>query len=366
MIDYYDAEFSLQLDPRAYFQIPGYRKPKPPDRRLNVMVQNPTWMGRAHALILPSGVRLKVCPSKVLGSWNSYGSNDLRQLVALTAPLVLQQLGHHLTLAQLGSINVGDYTLHEVHIAESFHLVNFSQTEFIDLLFFAFGKDRRPEWAPRGTGFSINRRNRRVYAYLYAKLEEFLNRGLPAYEELIARTPSISRPWVALSRRAHLLAAALGPRLELRFGDQFFRDNDLALGSTWTSETARDLYERELLRLDLPETVAPMFQRDAAESVLKATEFQTLRLWAHNEPFESLGSASTRKRHRTAIREALDIDIKLPPGAALGHLPVAVRKVFDMENVVGTDFDLDDADNAELVRRVLAARYGRSECHRRA
>ncbi len=146
------------------------------------------------------------------------------------------------------------------------------------------------------------------------------------------------------------------PRLEFRFGDKFFRGNELASGGAWEPETAARLYERELLQLDLPRTIAPLFQRDEAKSALTATQFQTLRLWAHNEPFESLGSAATLKRHRAAIREALDIDIKLPPGPVLGHKPVAVRKVFDMQNAVGTDFDLDDADNEELVRRVLAAR----------
>ena len=82
-------------------------------------------------------------------------------------------------------------------------------------------------------------------------------------------------------RRAHLLAAALSPRLELRFGDQFFRGNELAYGRAWKPGTARRLYADELRRLDLPETVAPMFQRDAAQSALTASQFQTLRLWHH-------------------------------------------------------------------------------------
>jgi hypothetical protein len=246
--------------------------------------------------------------------------------------------------------------LHEVHIVESFHLVNFSQAEFVNLLFYALGKDHRPEWARRGTGFSINRRNRRVYAYIYAKLEEFLDRGWPAYEQRIAEAAVESRPWLTLARRAHLLAAALGPRLEFRFGDQFFRENELASGNAWKPGTAGRLYQRELQRLDLPSTISPMFQRDAAQSALTAAQFQTLRLWHHGEAFESLGSAATLKRHRAAIREALDIDIKQPSGSVLGHRPVAVRQVFDMHNAVGSDFDLDDADSAELVHRVLSAR----------
>jgi hypothetical protein len=356
MIDFYDAEFSLPLDAQVYLKIPGHKRRTPPARRLNVKVECPTWMGQANALIWHDGFRLKVCPSKVLGSWNCYGSNDLRQLVALTAPLVLQQLGHRLTAEQEASITAGNYRLHELHIAESFHLVNFSQVEFIRLLFYALGEDRRPEWARRGTGFSINRQNRRVYAYVYAKLEEFLARGWPAYDKRLAQTREVSRPWAVLSRRAHLLAAALGPRLELRFGDQFFRGNELGYGRAWKPGAARRLYEQELQRLDLPEMVAPMFQRDAAKAALTAAQFQTLRLWGHGEPFESLGSAATRKRHRAAIREALDIDIKLPAGSLLDHRPVAVRSVFDMQNAVGTDFDLDDADNEELVHRVLAAR----------
>lgn len=354
MIDFYDAEFSFSLDPKVYQSILGHAKASRPSKTYRRKLSSPRWMAQVEALIGPDVFRLRVCPAKVLGTWNSYGSNDLRDLVSLTAPMVLATAGHVVTEKQKESISAGEYTLKEVHIAEAFHLVHYSQDEFIRLIAYACGEHLRIQWAHRGTGIIVKPQNRRVSAYLYSKIEEFMARGYSAYADKLEVAPKDRRPWMLISRNAHLLAAALGPRLELRFGDQFFRRNKLAKGHAWNAETAGKLYESELGRLELPATIAPMFKREEAESKLSPQQLNALKLWHHGEHWQSFGSPSTCQRHRAAIREALGIDIAQPSAKLLGGAkPLDVQAVINLENIVGTEFDMDDPDNQELMRRVL-------------
>jgi hypothetical protein len=177
MIDFYDAEFSFPLDPQVYRDLPGHKSPKPPKRRLKRKVEAPSWMGTAEVIFTPDSFRIRTCPQKLLGSWNSWGKDDLREYVSLTAPLVLQELGHRLTDDQEALMAAGAYRIQEVHVAQAFHLVNYSQQEFIRRLFYAIAESHRPEWANRGTGFYIKGLNRRVSAYLYAKDQEFAARA---------------------------------------------------------------------------------------------------------------------------------------------------------------------------------------------
>ena len=149
-------------------------------------------MSVADIVISPGPFRLQLCPAKILGSWNCFGSNDLRALVARTAPLVLRQLGHPTSDEQLQTIKKGRYRICEVHVTESFHLVNYSQTQFVHQLYYALGPSRHPQWAARGEGFYFNAHNRRVSAYLYDKCREF---WLP-----ITATTSTSNCWTSSSR----------------------------------------------------------------------------------------------------------------------------------------------------------------------
>ena len=353
MIDFYDAEFSFPLDSKVYQSIPGHARASRPSKTYRLKISSPRWMTQVEAVIGPDVFRLRVCPAKVLGTWNSYGSSDLRDLVNLTVPMVLSQSGHFVTEKQQADIEAGDYTLKEVHVAESFHLVHHSQGEFIRLIAYACGEEQRTQWARRGTGIIFKPQNRRVSAYLYSKVEDFMARGYGAYADKLEAARKDRRPWILISRNAHLLAA-LGPRLEFRFGDKFFRGKKLAKGSAWNAETARNLYESELLALELPGAIAPMFKREEAEHKLSPQQFNALKLWHHGEHWQSFGSASTAQRHRAAIREALGIDIAQPSAKLLGRAsPLDVQAVINLENVVGTEFDMDDPDNQELMRRVL-------------
>jgi hypothetical protein len=176
MIDFYDAEFHFPLDLQVYRNLPGHERPRPPARRMKRQVRAAGWMSTAEVIFTPDFFRIRVCPQKLLGSWNSWGTEDLREYVSLTAPLVLQELGHRVTDDQEASIAAGEYRLSEVHITRAFHLVNYSQQEFIRRLFYAIAESHRPHWAKRGEGIVINGDNRRVSAYpkLAARLTRLL------------------------------------------------------------------------------------------------------------------------------------------------------------------------------------------------
>ena len=361
MIDFYDAEFHFPLDLQVYRNLPGHERPRPPARRMKRQVRAAGWMSTAEVIFTPDFFRIRACPQKLLGSWNSWGTEDLREYVSLTAPLVLQELGHRVTDDQEASIAAGEYRLSEVHITRAFHLVNYSQQEFIRRLFYAIAESHRPHWAKRGEGIVINGDNRRVSAYLYAKDQEFIAKGWPAYQDWLGAAETDERPGIALSRNSHLLAALLGPRLEFRFGDQFFRQNPLAQGSEWRPRRAAKLYERELQRLKLPASVNVMWRRDQAREILTPAQYSSLRLWHHGEPLQSLGSPSTVKRHVAAIREALGIDIRQPSASLVGsQRRLDVASVLSTENTLNMPGDTDDGDNQELlfreVSRILSER----------
>jgi Phage replication protein CRI len=354
MIDFYDAEFFFPLDLQVYRDLPGHERPKPPTRRLKRQVRAAGWMSTAEVIFKPDFFRIRVCPQKLLGSWNSWGTDDLREYVSLTAPLVLQELGHRLTAEQEASIAAGEYRISEVHIARAFHLVNYSQQEFIRRLFYAIAESHKAQWAKRGEGIVINGDNRRVSAYLYAKIDEFITRGWPRYKAKLSAARATERLGIALSRNSHLLAALLGPRLEFRFGDQFFRQNPLARGSAWRPGTAAKLYHRELQRLKLPASVNLMWQRDQAQEVLKPGPYASLRLWHHGERLQSLGSPSTVKRHVAAIREALGIDIRQPSATLIGRQQaLEVRAVLEAENSVDMPGAGDDPEAENLMHEAV-------------
>jgi hypothetical protein len=367
MIDFFHVDLPFVLDGEAYRNVKGHERPSRPRRHFRQAVRSRHWLTMADLIIGPDSVQIKVCPAKVLGTWNCYGSSDLRQLVTLVVPDVLAALGHRVSDEQHRQLVRGEYDIRGVHIAHQFHLVNFSHSEFVRKVRHALSETFEVEGGFRGVGTIIKPRNRRASFYLYDKLLEFGNRAYPALREAIEDARDQRKPrkhpfFMAIERNIHLAAAMTGPRLELRLGDKYFpTTSEYRKGSGWRPGTARVLYERELRTLDLPGSVGMLWNRDEAHRLLTPTQYATLRLWHHGEPFASLGSKSTLQRHRQAILETLGVDIAYP-SAKLARWPreVPIGSVLNVGNIVEREH-LDDPDiENEVHDRLRELRRGSS------
>ena len=166
MIDMYVIEIAITLVKKEWQRLPGHFKSTPPVNRQQVTLSDPSWTAAQHAMIMPDIVRLIVCPPKVLGRWNVFGTDDLQEAVRTTAPQVLTAMGIDVDPLILKMLDQGTYTLREVHITHQFHIEHFSISDFISYLFRRLNESHRPEWMHRGEGFTINSRSRTaVYCF---------------------------------------------------------------------------------------------------------------------------------------------------------------------------------------------------------
>jgi II/X family phage/plasmid replication protein len=146
-----------------------------------IPLEAPNWMGRQWAMLDGATVRLKVCPAKVLGRWNTWGSSDLRRVVLDTAPLVLRELGVRVTAEVLAHLAAGNYRLHEVHIAHQFWLRNRGITDFVQSVARTIGESHRPQLFPpgRGHGFYLDPWSRTRSWVCYNKQHETEQKAVP-------------------------------------------------------------------------------------------------------------------------------------------------------------------------------------------
>lgn len=341
MIDFYDIENRfIQLGPDEWERLPGHGKRNPPANRAHIRLSPPNWMGMQEALIFQDHFRLRVCPAKVLGRWNTYGSNDLRRVIERTAPLMLEAMGITVTPRIRQHFADGDYRIREVHIAEQFHLPNHGCTDFLTQSRRRLDESHNVKRIERGRGFKINPGSRRCESIFYNKLFEFHNKALPQYQRLIAVEPrSIAAMGHMVDRDIQQHLAALGPRLEFRLGDHFFSpSNPLSQGSGWRRgrEQADQIYCDQLKLLNLPGWVRASWARRTAEHRLSRAELATYLLWHYGEPLSvAAGSPKTVTRHAGAIRSAIGVDIRQPASAALkGRNKVDLGAVFAWRNRV--------------------------------
>lgn len=348
MIDRYDIEIdSIPLGPNEWARLPGHESRKRPVNRMHVNLKDENWAKSQQALILIDSFRLIVCPPKVLGQWNCLGSDDLREAVLLTAPHVLRKMGVRVTPEIMEGLAAGQYNIREVHIAHQFWIKDRDIHDFLLATFRRLNESHRPMPMFRGDGFVIGARSRTVEYVFYDKLREFLKHGIPFYRERLARERAKGHPyspWTGLERDLQRIAAAAGPRLEMRLGDHYFRDNRrFARGSGWAPTTADGIYEKYLRKLDLPPLAEPTPARVRARQRL-GTAFKTYLLWAKGEPLDDIGTnVKTIASHRKIIAEALGIDIRTPASAVFGgRRTVDVRDVFDWKNrVQAAKIDID-------------------------
>lgn len=165
-------------------------------------------------------------------------------------------------------------------------------------------------------------------------------------------TPRFMFDGLSGDRDSQCLLAACGPRLELRFGDQFFIHNKhLRLGSNWqpdSSATAHELYWTYLAKLKLPRPVSPVFARDRARRNMSGSVFGSYLLWASGNDLRDAGiSKRTYGEHRCVIKKALGVDVKHPSSCVLRRQSRVTRDNIDLDNC-----DLSVAyDTTSSVRR---------------
>jgi len=348
MIDLYDIEIhNIPLGPNEWARLPGHCSRRRPVNRMQVDLKDPSWPTKQDALILIDSFRLICCPQKALGRWNCVGTDDLREAVLRTAPSLLHKMGVRVTPEIMESLAEGEYDIRKVHIAHQFWLPDNDITDFLLATRRRLNESHGPVPVFRGDGFMIGNRSRTVEYVFYDKLREFLKSALAFYQAQMERhrdRSSFAKVAVGLDRDLQRIAAAAGPRLEMRLGDHFFRRNPrLKKGKGWTPTTADSLYHGYLRKLKLPAVVEAVPARVQARQRLK-TAYKTYLLWARGEPLNDIGTnVKTIASHRKLIEDALGVDIRTPASAVLGDRgTVDVRAVFDWSNRVRADaIDID-------------------------
>ena len=338
MIDFYDL--SLPPDVLGSEQLQRVRQRHPSDTQgfRKIPLECPNWMGKQWAMLDGETVRLKVCPSKVLGRWNTWGSSDLRQVVLETAPVVLRELGVRVTAELLAHLAAGNYRLHEVHIAHQFWLRNRGITDFVQSLARTISESHGPEHLPpgQGIGFYLYRGSRTRHWVLYDKQRETERKAVPRYRQRFRRAEGFTRAGIGIEREFQRVVASSGPRLELRLKDHFFgRNVALATGSGWSADTADRLYRQYLVKLGLPSRVKAVYCREQAQRLPREV-FKSYLLWAHGEDLRALfRTDQTFQVHRRAMRRELGVDVGLPASAVLARRgTVNAARVFDWSNRV--------------------------------
>jgi len=349
MIDLYDIEIrNIRLGPDEWERLPGHRSREQPVNRMQVDLKDPSWPTKQDALILIKSFRLICCPQKALGRWNCVGTDDLREAVLRTAPSLLGKMGVRVTPEIVRSLAEGEYDVREVHIAHQFWLPDYDITDFLLATRRRLNEMLGPVPVFRGNGFLVGNRSRTVEYIFYDKLREFAKSAPAFYRAQMQRhrdKRSFAKVALGLDRDLQRIAAAAGPRLEMRLGDHFFRRNPrLKEGKGWTSTTADSLYHSYLRKLKLPPVVEAVPARVQARQRLK-TAYKTYLLWARGEPLNDIGTnVKTIASHRKLIEAALGVDIRTPASAVFGDRgTVDVRAVFDWSNRLQvTKLDLDD------------------------
>jgi hypothetical protein len=343
MIDLYviELDFGLRLEDwkRMGIAMPGGRIEKRP--------KGPGWMARQTVDLYPDKVWLRVCPPKVLGQWNVYGSNDLRELVMKTAPLVLEELGIEVTRSRLKQLKEGAYTVKAVDITEQFKLPEMSAAYFIR----KFNHQMMPLYVmakhEKGEGLLIHPGSRTLEVYFYDKKKEFEDRGMNAYAAALAALPPHARNGfeaqvmlVDRERQRHL--AALGPRLEMKFGDGFFTpDNKLSRGEKWKTNTAEKLYQKKLAELEFPRRIEFSELIEDGYISLQQPYLGTFLLWLYGEDRAiAQYSQSKQQGHAKHIESKLGVNVRKPASVVIKTKDaIRPRKVFKWGNRVRADVE---------------------------
>ena len=341
MIDKYVIEPDFRLTRKDWKQLGR----EVPTTRIRKRPKAPGWMAWQQVTLHPDHVWLEVCPAKVLGRWNVYGSNNLIEVVSETAPKVLQTMGVEMNAARLESLRQGQFTVRAVDITEQYRLrVGMNSTDFIRkfiremVLIYPLMKHEK------GEGIRINPGSKTLSYYIYDKLVEFEDRGTKAYDLAIERAHDTATAGLGmkevglmLERDEQRALAALGPRLELKFGEEFFAGHPLSRGGKWKPDTAQMLYRDGLAKLNLPRRIERDELRDDGYACLAQPFLGTFLLWLHDEQ-RALAeySDSKMKAHRKAIERKLGVDIRAHAASAVirGLDAVRPRTVFRWGNRV--------------------------------
>ena len=115
MIDLYKIEIPYVLNKQELLRLPGHLSSQPVVKRMHVKLSDPLWTAGQSALVMPTEIWIRVCPQKVLGHANVFGTADLQKAVRTTAPQVLAALGIDASAPEIRKIlRTGSYRVREV------------------------------------------------------------------------------------------------------------------------------------------------------------------------------------------------------------------------------------------------------------
>lgn len=340
MIDYIKAELGipfLTADQRQNLLGHKSRAKLRPNHKVRIAIG----MGEAHAFLGPNTVLLCFCPAKVLGHWNCFGSLDLPYIMRKCVPRLFKRMGVPYLDDVRREVEEGSYRLRELHIAFSFHLVNYEIAQFIRRLQAKLIDSHCPERARRGIGFSITKNRRNFEFYLYAK-GGTMKKAVKKYSDKLSKTKGWSKVGVQADLERQLVAAYLGPRVELRLRDHFFRadsanKSELCIGRGWKEETAFNVFFDKLAGLELPDHVDLTVGRQKLDNLSSPAKSLFVH-WSNGEPLEALVSKRTIARQRAEIREVMGVDILVPASAVEDDLHgIRLTELFRKDNVVTPD-----------------------------
>lgn len=350
MIDFYDIDISfIPLGREDWLRLPGHESVMQPASRQQIKLRNPAWASQQTALMFADSFRLMVCPAKVLGRWNTYGSDDLRAIVLETAPLVLKAMGIDVTPKIMESLARGEYKVRELHIAHQFWLPDYDIGDFLDCVCRRLNESHFPQRLPRGRGFFLSPESRTAVYLFYDKELETRRKGRPFYDHRMADTKAVplhswKRAGLALDRDKQRVLAAAGPRLEIRLRDQFFRGNALERGRNWRPDIADSIFRQKLGGLQLPRVVNATYARNVARR-RAGKAYGTYLLWAAGSRLDDIGlHQKTVGAHRKILQDALRLDIRQPASSVLGNrAAVDAAAVFAWDNrVIAEAVDLEE------------------------
>lgn len=343
MIDFVQLLIPYQFTPEEVKGIRGLETWTPAHRR-ELKLKAAGWTSTQRAIINAKGVQLGFCPQHVLGELNAYGSSDLQEIVKDIAPRLLAEAGLTNPVF-LSAIEQGTYTVRIVHIAYQFQVWDHSVYEVIEKLFDQFARTYKMSCLFRGHGFEFNQKSRHLAYMFYDAAHKFMKemekedrrkRKSGAVETVVTATSKaqpISEVFRIMKEREHHRLAESGPRLEMRFGPDFFRKSKLKQGSDWLRDTAENLYKKYLKKLAFPKKILATLARTRAKQLLAPEVFQTFLLWSHGEDMRELGiSRSTLARRRAAIKNEMGIDILKSAKATLGK-----RRTIDCDALFNWD-----------------------------
>ncbi len=259
----------------------------------------------------------KGCPASFLQGHNGIGSNDFRGLVEVVVPLVLAASRIKYDDAMRAAIEIGDYIVHEVHIAELHKMPHRSIGDFCDNIRKHAPRAVGATTLETGKGIGVrlfpHSRSRRVL--IYDKLNYFLDKPKKHLARLVGFLPKGDEYRAQLVDSFKQMKKYLrgGVRIETRLKDSL-KTLKLNKGSDWKKGTARKVHLQTLRTMPLGNVPAALEDAGVISKITDEKLRTSVQLWmAGGDVRSSFNSRATYHRYRRKALDELGIDFSKRP-----------------------------------------------------